>query len=312
MKPMLASDAVESKIVFPCIAQPKIDGVRGLNMLGPLTGRSLKTHANIHATNFFSMGAFRGFDGEMAAEHECHPELCRLTTSALSRIEGEPWILWHVFDYLTPDTMSLPYEERLLKLRARVVYLQDTMPTIAAHLKVIEWHVCENMEQLLALDSKWLDMGYEGTIVRRPNGMHKQGRSTVREGGLLRIKRFIEEEAVVEQIIEGEANGNEATINELGQTERSTHQANMTPNGMVGAMMCKLLKDVEHNGKTLFTAGQIIKVGAGRMPHDLRKAWFEDQTQLLGQVIKFKTFPVGVKDKPRFPTFQTLRASSDL
>lgn len=313
MKPMLASDAVESKIVFPCIAQPKIDGVRGLNMLGALTGRSLKTHANIHATNFFSMGAFCGFDGEMAAEHECNPELCRLTTSALSRIEGEPWVMWHVFDYLTPDTMLLPYVDRLRALGDRVAYLKDTMPTIAAHLKPIEWHVCANMEQLLALDSKWLDMGYEGTIVRKPDGLHKQGRSTVREGGLLRIKRFIDAEARVIEIIEGESNGNEATINELGQTERSTHQANMTPNGMVGAMMCELLKDVVgNNGALLFAAGQVIKVGAGRMPHDQRKRYFENQNELLGETIKFKSFPVGVKDKPRFPTFQTIRASSDL
>ena len=44
MKPMLAEDFDESKLIFPLIAQPKIDGVRGLNMLGTLTGRSLKTH----------------------------------------------------------------------------------------------------------------------------------------------------------------------------------------------------------------------------------------------------------------------------
>jgi DNA ligase-1 len=309
---MLASDAVEDKIVFPCIAQPKIDGVRGLNMLGPLTGRSLKTHANIHTTNFFSMGAFRGFDGEMAAEHECHPELCRLTTSALSRIEGEPWIMWHLFDYVTDETKDLPYIDRMSHLFERLKFLQKVHPVLSAHLKMVESHVCQNMEQLLTLDNKWLDMGYEGTIVRRPDGMHKQGRSTVREGGLLRIKRFIEEEAVVEQIIEGEANGNEATINELGQTERSTHQANMTPNGMVGAMMCKLLKDVVWKDKVLFTAGQVIKVGAGRMPHDDRSRYFQNPSLLTGQIIKFKMFPIGCYNKPRFPTFQSIRMASDV
>jgi hypothetical protein len=86
----------------------------------------------------------------------------------------------------------------------------------------------------------------------------------------------------------------------------------MLPNEMVGSMECKVLKDVVHDGKLFFKEGQIITVGAGRMPHIDRLKYFAEQHLLLNQTIKFKTFPKGVKDKPRFPTFQTIRAASDL
>jgi len=315
VKPMLASDYDESKIRFPVIAQPKIDGVRALNMTGTLTGRSLKKHANRHVTGYFSHSSLAGFDGEMAAEHECHPDLCRLTTSALSTIDGAPWILWHVFDYMTPETARLPYEQRLVAMAARVAQLQaDThLGDLAHHLRCIPSVMCASLEQLLEVDSTWLDMGYEGTIIRDPQGLHKQGRSTVREGGLLRIKRFIDFEVEITEILEGVTNTNEAQTNELGLQFRSSHQENMVPNGMVGAMMGRVIKDIlDAKGAVLFAEGSIVKIGAGSMTHDDRVRYFKEPDLLLGQIAKAKMFPKGVKDKPRFPTFQSIRSMTDL
>lgn len=312
MKPMLASDWDEAKVRFPVFAQPKIDGVRALNMNGTLTGRSLKQHANKHVTSLFSHPALIGFDGEMAAQHECHPDLCRLTTSALSTIEGEPYVLWWIFDYITDETKNLLYCDRRAIMVNKVCELNKAIPVPGGQLRVVPSVLVRDMDELLAFDQKCLDMGFEGTIIRDPNGKHKQGRSTVREGGLLRIKRFIDAEIVVTEIIEGEANGNAAQVNELGLQFRSSHQENMIPNGMVGAMMGRLLADVVSNGEVLFHSGDIIKVGAGRMSHDDRVRFFKEPHLLLEQIAKFKLFPKGVKDKPRFPTFQSLRSSTDM
>lgn len=314
VKPMLASDWDETKIRFPVIAQPKIDGVRAMNLNGVLTGRSLKQHANRYVTEFFSHQSMIGFDGEMAAQHECHPDLCRLTTSALSTIEGNPFVLWWVFDYITNETHNLPYSERLSALTAKVQEFHLDLPglTPGHYLRVVPSLLVHTMEGLLEFDQRCLDMGFEGTIIRDPNGKHKQGRSTVKEGGLLRIKRFIEVEVVVTEIIEGEMNGNDAQVNELGLQFRSSHQENMVPNGMVGAMMGRLIADVVSGGKVLFRKDDIVKVGAGRMPHEDRVRFFQNPHLLLGQIVKFKLFPKGVKDKPRFPTFQSLRSLTDM
>lgn len=313
MKPMLASDWDESKLRFPLIAQPKIDGVRALNMYGGLTGRSLKLFGNRYTTDFYSQEFFKGFDGELAAECETHPDLCRLTTSAVGTHAGQPFTLWWLFDYITPITQSLTYLERYAELQKVVSRLQcyEEYQPWAGHLRVVPKKLIATRDELEEFDAQNLDAGFEGTIIRDPHGKHKQGRSTVREGGLLRIKRFVESEAIVRLITEGLSNQNEAQINELGLQFRSSHQDNMVRNGLVGSMECQACETIIDSGRVVIEKGQIITVAPGNMPHSDREKFFKEQTLLLGKRIKFKFFPKGVKDKPRFPTFQSIRLPED-
>jgi DNA ligase 1 len=300
MKPMLASNYDEKKLRFPLLAQPKIDGVRGWNPNGILLGRSLKPLKNSYTTRFFSQPEYAGLDGELAAADERDPMLCTKTTSATSTILGQPFLLWHCFDYVTEHTSALPYSERYKRLL-------DVVNRLGGHLRCIPSRHCANLEQLLEYDEEWLNAGYEGTIIRDPMGMHKQGRSTVREGGLLRIKRFTEEEATVVGITEGNRNDNEALVNELGRTYRTSHQENKVPNGEVGNLQCTILKDSD-----LFKAGDLITVSPGNMTQAECKYYFEHPQAIIGQIIKFKYFAKGVKDKPRFPTFVCIRSLEDI
>ena len=311
MKPMLASDFDEKKLRFPLMAQPKIDGVRGLNLTGALTGRSLKAHANVYTTGFFSKDEYLGLDGEMAAGAITDQELCRNTTSALNSIKGEPYVHWYAFDLLLPATLDMPYQARYTALQAHMDLMHSTGR--CNRVTVVPSHHCKNLEDLLQLESAWLDQGYEGAIIRDPMGAYKQGRSTVREGGLLRIKRFMEEDALVLSVVEGQVNGNEAKTNELGRTERSSHQENMTPNGMVGTLICRVLKDVPdaRTGAILLSAGQEITVSAGSMPHEERVKYFKEQDLIVGERISFRFFPKGIKNKPRFPTYKSIRSRCD-
>lgn len=301
VKPMLASDWAPKTLKFPLWVQPKIDGVRALNCTGTLTGRSLKQHKNKFTTGFFSHGLTLGLDGEMAAWSETAPDLCRRTTSALNTIEGEPFVLWWLFDLVTLENGGKSYSERYEDLKIRVEKLKVFQPLLWSRVRLVPYKVVYNLEELEAVDADYVALGFEGTIIRDPNGLHKSGRSTARECGLLRIKRFVEEEAVVLSLQEGESNANEAKINELGHTERSTHAENMIPNGKVGAMVCKDVK-----------TEQTITVGAGCMTHAERLHYWAHPGEIVGKTIKYKTFLHGKKDLPRFPTFQSLRAESDM
>lgn len=300
-KPMLASDFLESKLRFPLGAQPKIDGVRGWAPAGQLMGRSLKKFGNQYISRVYNHEFFVGFDGELAAAHELDPALCRKTTSATSTITGEPFLLWWLFDYVTESTIALPYRVRYATLQARYAEITRASQFCADHLRVVPMLIVRSLDELNDVDAKNLELGYEGTCIRDLDGLHKQGRSTAREGGLLRIKRFVEEDAIVIEIREGEMNTNEATTNELGYIERSSHMAGMVPNGLVGSLICRDVK-----------TGKVITVSAGSMPHDLRAHYFTNQKELLLKTIKYKHFPKGVKDKPRFPTFQSLRSEADM
>jgi DNA ligase-1 len=310
MKPLLATDYVESKLVFPLGVQPKIDGVRGLTTEGHLTGRSLKKHKNKYTTAFYSIPEYRDLDGELAAQDERHPDLCRITQSALSTIKGEPFTLWHLFDCLHKHVVKGPYVERHAYLFNFITHEQSQGRCM--HAKVVPMTICKDLPQLLAMDEHYLELGYEGTIIRRLDAPHKEGRATVLQGQLLRIKRFIEAEALVVGFEEGNANENVAQINELGHTFRSSHQENKVPNGMIGNLQCTILEDVYYNGGLLFAAGQPITVSPGNMDHKLRKHYFDNPSEIVQHVIKFKFFPKGIKDKPRFATYVCHRSAEDM
>lgn len=306
MKPHLACDFDPAKLKFPVIGMPKIDGVRALNLNGTLTGRSLKKHGNPYVTALFSGPEFIGFDGELAVGEWTHADLCRMTSSAVGRGYGEPEVTWWIFDLLDEYTVNLPYAERYFQAEKKVLALN--LP----HLRVVPAVMIFDMAQLEKFEAGCLEAGFEGVILRDPAGMHKSGRATVRQGAYLRIKRFIEEEALVLSIEEAMENQNVAKTNELGRSERSSHQENLVPKGMVGNMICEMLKDVYDGDKLLFKKGQVVTVGPGAMPHDERIENFKHPEKLVNQIIKFKFFPKGVKDKPRFPTYVTIRNKADI
>lgn len=312
MKPMLASDFEEGRAQFPLFAQPKVDGVRAMNMTGTLTGRSLKKFKNKFVTKLLSHSILRGLDGEMTVDEDWnHPRLCSLTTSALGTIEGEPRVRWYLFDYVTVETKDLPYEERLVALNRRLFEILGEYPGWQGMLRLMPTYLCKDLAELRRVDDMHIEQDLEGTITRKPDMPHKQGRSTAIELGLNRIKRFVTFEFRITGVIEGNENQNEATINELGHTERSTHQENMVPNGMVGALTGVVVTPMKA-GDVEFVVGQTIKVGAGRLTHKERKAYFEDPSLIIGQLGVAKFFPKGVKEKLRFPTFQNLRAAEDM
>lgn len=312
-KSMQPCDWFEDRVTFPCIVQPKIDGCASYNRHGKLVGRSLKPHENKFTTAFWSMPELHGFCGEMTTGSDpTGNDLCRITSGDLRRHEGEPDIYWWIFDYCTDQTKDLPYLERINV--AKAVYKDSLYLEQSLRINFIESTIVYNMEELLALEQKYLDEGYEGIIIRDPKAPFKYGRCGKTFMGAWRVKRFIDAEAIVTSIEEGKTNQNEAKTNLLGRTERSTMQENMLPNGLVGNLQGKVLKDVldPQTQQVLLYAGQEITISPGKMPHDLRKFYFENQSEIVGKISKFKFFPKGHKDKPRFPVWLCIRSENDM
>jgi DNA ligase 1 len=314
MKPMLASDADETKIKFPCLVQPKIDGVRFLHLIGKPTGRSLKQHKNRYVNHFFGDMLFDGLDGEIIVGQDLtNPDLCRMTSSAIGSYEGSHHYTWNIFDHINDETKHLSYEYRIAIAQQKIVEITAKYPMLRDHLALIDSFECISMNDLLTFEEDFLDLGYEGLIIRDPNGLYKEGRSTIREGGLLRLKRFVEEEALVIGLVEGQENNNEPLINELGNTYRTSHKANKLSNGLIGNLQCSTAKDIKDSkGNLLFAKGQLITVSPGCLDHNQRRFYWENQFNILGKIIKFKFFPKGIKDKPRFPTFVSFRNKEDM
>ena len=306
-KPHLACDADISKVKYPCLVLPKIDGVRALVIDGVLVGRSLKKHKNKAISRVLSNHTLEGVDMEViSGSNPVADNICANTTSLMNTVNGSDNFTAYIFDLVNKDTIHLPYSERLDMVENAIKEFGDD------RVKLCPSKIVYTEEELLKYEKELLTLGYEGVIVRDINGMHKNGRCTVREGNYLRIKRFIELNALVVGIEEQHTNNNESKINELGYTERSSHKENKTPNGMVGSLNCILLEDLyDFSGDLRIKEGSSIKVSFSTTNKD-RKYYYENQDELIGRVIKFKSFPVNVLDKPRFPTFERFVDGQDL
>lgn len=298
-KPHLACDADLDKLKFPVMGFAKLDGVRGLHIIGSMTGRSLKPHDNKWVTSKYSIPICEGFDGEFTFGDVRGDSLCRDTTSVMSRINGEPDVAWNLFDWLSPSVIDLPYKERYDDL---VTFYDANMGSmLSLNIFVIGYEMLYTVEEVVAFYERCLDEGYEGAILRDPAGLHKNGRATVRANAYLRMKPQSDKEALVLALAEAMENRNEAKVNELGRTERSSHKENLVGKGMIGMLVCKDL-----------VTGMEIDVGAGKMTHEERTYYFNNPGEIVGKYIKYRSMDSGVKDKPRFPRYMSLRAESDM
>lgn len=283
MKPMLAVEADLSKLKFPVLASPKLDGVRALVRDGVVLSRSLKAIPNRHVQETFGRPELEGLDGELILGDPTHPEVYRRTVSAVMSIEGKPEVSLWVFDRWD---RTYPY--------------MDVQLPCGIGLYPLSSALIETLDQLTEYEAALLEKGYEGVMLRSQNSPYKFGRSTVKEGYLLKVKQFADSEAEIIGFTELMHNANEAETNELGRTKRSTAQAGLLPAGLLGALQ---VRDIH--------TGVEFEIGTGFTAEERRKFW-ELRATLRGALVKYQFFPTGSKDKPRFPSFKGFRNRIDL
>ena len=311
MKPQLAEDALIELVEFPCWVQPKIDGVRALNLQGTLTGRSLDPFEGYGITEFFSQPEFVGLDGEMTLgdKPNCTERLCSKTTGAMGRFKGVTEMAdlhWWVFDYLADP--SLPYQSRYTLLTMKVAELNHP------RIHLVPYAVVNNTAELNNAIAAFASQGYEGTIVRNPRAPYKEGRATKKGQQLWRVKPWADAEILVTGITEGMSNQNAAEKSTLGRTKRSSAKAGMVPNGQVGSIQGTLLADFHDpiTGNLLFAKGLEITVSPGEMTVAEAIDLFNHPEKIVGHIVKFQHMTHGVKDLPRFPGYKSHRLAQDM
>jgi DNA ligase-1 len=275
---MLAVDADIKKLKFPLLASAKLDGVRAVVRDGVVYSRSNKPIPNKYVQEQFSM--LDAIDGELIVGDPYSSTVYRDTVShVMSHDKKDFDLTFHVFDHIR-------FPEKRYTDRHNLLQFDNIRH---ANVIVHEQRTIMNPIALLAFEEEMLNAGYEGLILRDPHAPYKHGRSTVKEGYLLKMKRFVDAEATVIGFEERMHNGNEATTNELGRTKRSSHAAGKTGRGDLGALLVRF-GEVEFSIGTGFT-------------DDERNAVWNNRDKFLGALAKFKYFPVGVKDAPRHPVF---------
>lgn len=330
IKPMLAATLkLKDEVIFPIFASPKLDGVRALIINGVVMSRTLKPIPNRHVQKLFGKRQYNGFDGELIVGPTTDPHVFRTTTSGVMTIGGEPDVKFCVFDDFAVGvtttnmfrdgavlTTRSGYGDRYKSVMHRTWSLHTKNVTPVIH------SVMRDMNELMEYEIDKLNLGYEGVMLRHPQGPYKYGRSTVKEHYLLKLKRFSDNEALVIGAEEEMHNANESTTNELGQKSRSSHKAGKVGKKSLGALCVVDIK-----------TGVQFKIGAGFTTAEREMIWRlhevdcqnglgwianpiehfkKNKGYLLGRLVKYKHQVVGEVDKPRFPTFNGFRDPIDL
>lgn len=291
-RPMLAAEADLSKLVYPLLASPKLDGIRCTVYTNEVLTRSLKQVPNRSVNRALKHRAFEGFDGELIVGEPTAKDVYSKSVSGIMRHEGEPIFKFHVFDHVLLQSQKYP---------ERRAHIEQRIDTIGSEAIVLHPQKLINDEAaLLDYEALLLEQGYEGLILRGMHSPYKYGRSTTNEGYLLKMKRFLDSEAKVLGFEEQMHNGNEALKNELGRTKRSTAKSGLTGKDTLGAL---IVKDV--------STGVEFNIGTGFDDAERKRIW-SNQDEMLDSIVKYKYFPIGVKDAPRHPVYLGPRDTRDM
>ena len=214
------------------------------------------------------------------------------TSSGVMSYDGRPDVKFYVFDRWN---LSNPFVER--QLRAFGDALQ-----LGGGVRELRHDWIKSYEQLLQYEEHYLSVGYEGVMLRHPNGPYKQNRSTLREAYLVKVKRFEDSEALITGYEPLYRNLNEAEFDERGYTKRSHASDGKVADDLLGKVVVRDLgTGVEFSVGSGFTEAQRIQL------------WTLRDSNLMGRVIKYKSFKnAGVKDAPRHPIFLGFRDVEDM
>lgn len=297
MKPMLAGKYDETIICqkLPIIAQPKLDGIRLLIRDGIAWTRSLKPLRSTWVQSWVGnhKEQLDGLDLEIVTGSPVAPDAYRRTSSAVMSYDNNDALnsKFYVFDkWDSPDR----FIDRYLEL--------ETLD-LPSFCEILETVTISTMGELSFYETNTLKKGHEGVILRDPEAYYKFGRSTPKEAALIKMKRFLDTEATIVATHELRHNANEQTTNELGYSQRSGHQDNLVPMDTLGAIQCV--------GHWPDGSEYEVRIGTG-FDEETRLRLWREREQLIGRVVKFKYFPTGVKEAPRFPVFLGFRDPDDM
>jgi len=280
-KPMrsVAPDEKEYPIIFPVLASFKLDGIRIAKPGNVGLSKSGKPIANRFTQAWVDQHLPVGLDAEFIVGTPNDEDVYGRSFSAYSRHEGEPDFKLYVFDVCN-DLKTFAIDRRRIVRRL----VEATSPEVRACLVIVEQTLIKTREELDEFYRYALDRGYEGMITVRPDGQYKYGRSTAKQQTQLKWKPEADEEGIIRAMYEGMTNLNEQFTNEVGETVRSSHQANKVPNGMLG-------------GFTVERQGVVFNVAPGKMKHPERVSvwqdYLADPSKYLGRLIKYKTMDYG-------------------
>lgn len=277
---------VLEELRYPLGISAKHDGFRTLVRKRKAVSRYLKPVRNLALARLLqSVPELECCDGEIIYGDPTDPESFRRTSSlATTRDAGTDGVGFYLFDW---------FGDPMMPFRRRYKHLQFLSLPKWCH--VIHQVTAHNPQQARDYEDKAVRDGFEGMMARELEGLYKFGRSTLNEQLLLKIKRMEDSEAVVEDILPKMKNTNEAVLDALGHSKRSSRKEGKVAVREAGSL---LLRDVRGlHGSREFSCSPGVLTQPQKV--ELWEAWSRGDIKKL--VVKYRFQPAGTGELPRFP-----------
>lgn len=278
--PMLALsfEKKKKKVKYPVWLQPKLDGVRCIARWKPTGAPEIELltrggkqwdipHLKVELAAIMPLDMV--LDGEIYIHGKTFQDISKLVKK--QRPESGD-LEYHIYDVpVVNDDADMPFEKRLAALQHVAKQIKEVVPS--GHLFTVPTRPIKSEDEVYKAQSECLEYGFEGAIVRQPNGIYKFG---YRSADLLKVKSFDDDEFEVVGFHHGK-----------GKFETCVIWECVTKDG--GSFDC-----------------------VPRGSFDQRNEWLESGDDYIGQLLKVKYFGFSDDGLPRFPVGIGFRLLADL
>lgn len=293
-----------TKLTYPKLGSPKLDGIRCIIRDGQALSRKLKPIPNTFVQDCLR-GLPEGLDGELIVGGEVDSRVWNGTQSGIMSRDGEPDFKYWIFDCVGDSGFADRY-------RRAVEIVNEYLPAYP-WLRSVPHHTITGVDDAEHYESYYVEKGFEGLMLRSLDGAYKFGRSTLKEEILLKLKRFEDAEAIVIDVVERMHNTNEQERDERGYAKRSHAKAGKVGTGTLGALVCSI--GVREDG-SVGLPGEGVKevtfeIGTGFTQEQRETLWARGDLRGTIHTFKFQGLTPD-EQKPRFPVWKGERAAVDL
>jgi len=307
-KPMLApNDTIEiDSIYYPLFSSYKLDGIRCIFIDGQMLSRSLKPIVNkqlqdkFEGVKEFTKETGCILDGELYGHGLSFQQITSFVmTEDFNSIRSQKKhgkiltlpdeLMFYCFDVITDKNFMEPFIYRQNKIEALETLMFPNL------IKKVNQKEVSSADEVTKHFDEALKEGYEGLILKSFHGEYKQGRGTLREGLIYKVKPYRTFDGQIIDVVQSTAVNEDAekTVNELGNSCTSRKKGDRHLIDMACAFKVKY-EDKE------------VKVSLAMTEDEKKEVWL-NRENYINKWIEYKGMLIGAKDVPRHPVMLRFR-----
>lgn len=322
-------------INYPLLSSTKLDGCRLLAYKGQLVTRSLKQLQNKQLKSKFEPLALYSVEHNVIMDGEIYAEgipfymisSCFMTQDYTTKSAIKKWVKlcedyemditreevlnklkFYMFDCVIDNNYNTPFTQRYNFYSLNPVFCA----TFKNLIKIVSQQIVNDADEVRSLFKSVLNRGYEGLILKDPNGRYKCGRTTLKGGLGYKCKPYVTLDAQIIGVKQATKVDPSApkTINELGRSVTSKKKGDRIPIERATEFTVIYEKECDGIFGKMGKTKHEVDVGIGGTEAERDEIWANKESY-IGRWIEYIGLKIGMKSVPRHCNMKRFREDKD-